>query len=105
MVSILRVLVSIVFLIIHGAIGIVHLFTLRDLVMMYAQQHSDVFSWRFIELIAAIILSIVWLVLISVLQHFYEKDLKISWFPKRFLIVLAIQLVLYGGTVLLLNLG
>jgi len=103
--KIIRFTLPIIFLIIHGGIGIVHLFALRDLLMMFVQRYVTFWSWRFIELAAAIVLCISWLVLINVLQHLYEKDLKISWIPKRFLIVLGIQLALYGGTVLLLAIG
>jgi len=103
--KVFRFILPVIFLIIHGGIGIVHLFALRDLLMMFVQRHITIWSWRFIELAAAIVLCISWLVLINVLQHLYEKDLKTSWIPKRFLIVLGIQLVLYGGTVLLLTIG
>ena len=104
-IKIFRFILPIIFLIIHGGIGIVHLFSLRDLLMLFVQRHITIWSWRFIELSAAIVLCIGWLALINILQHLYEKDLKVSWLPKRFLIVLGVQLVLYGGTVLLLHLG
>lgn len=103
--KIFRFVLSIIFLIIHGGIGIVHLFALRDLLMMFVERHFTMWSWRFIELAAAVVLCISWLVLINVLQHLYEKDLKSSWIPKRFLIILAVQLALYGGTWLLLVIG
>ena len=90
---------SMVLIIINGAFGLMHVFALRDAVMRFSQERFIFWTWRFIEASAAIIFSICWLVMVFVLQHLYEKDFRRSWLPIRFLIVLAVQIVLYYLTI------
>ena len=101
--SIISTTMSMVFIIINGTIGVMHMFALRDLIMAIVQLSVTFWAWRFAEIAAGILLSIGWLVLILVLQNLYEKDFKRSWIPKRFLIFTAIQLVFFGVTVWLLG--
>jgi len=61
-------------------------------------------SWNFIETATVIILVILWLVMVYVGQHFYEKEVTIRWVPKLFIVITAVQLVLYGGLRLFLGL-
>ena len=92
---------SLVLMIINGAIGLALIFTSQDAIMRFIWEHFTFWSWRFIGASAAIILTICWVAGILVLQHLYEKDFKLNWMRAlvRFGIVLAVQLVLYQGTV------
>ena len=92
---------SMILIFINGALGVIHLFALREAVTRFTQDNFVVWAWRLsaVDFVAGIILVICWLVMVFVLQYLYEKDFRRSWIPKRFLIVLAIQVVLYYATV------
>jgi len=100
-----HMIISLAYVAVNGTLGVPLIFYIRDSVMLIAEMMGITFwSWNFIETATVIILVILWLVMVYVGQHFYEKEVTVRWVPKLFIVITAVQLVLYGGLRLFLGL-
>ncbi|AEE96400.1 hypothetical protein [Mahella australiensis] len=82
-------------IIITGALGLLDWFMLRDMILALLSSSSlDPWSWGAIDKICFIILGIMWLILIFVSAHCYEKGVVRKKLWRYFSFITGIELII-----------
>lgn len=91
---------------ITAIIAIVYAFTFRELVsILQILFNANLWSWQLIDIVSSVCYGLLWLAVVLISQHFYEKQLSVSgvWAPKLFFIITGVQAAIFAASLIIIH--